>query len=97
MTDYRQEARGRHCTARLPCCNGDPATTVLAHLNGGGMGMKRNDKHGAWTCSACHDALDGRAPALDYSGDHFTASQLRLIHLEAVIRTQEILITEGKL
>ena len=48
---------------RLPICNGDPATTVLAHVRragNAGVGMKPPDVSGIFACSACHDAVDGR-------------------------------------
>ncbi len=92
--NLRKEARGRECQIRLPVCNGDPATTVLAHyrLAGvSGMGMKAPDLVGAWACSACHDAADRRAN-LDLERDY-----VRLAHAEGVFRTQAILIAEGKL
>jgi len=93
MIDYRKEARGRECMVRIPrVCNHNPETTVLAHLNGGGMGMKRDDRHGAWCCSACHDVIDGRD-----RGAVFNQTELALMHHEGVIRTQEALIAEGKL
>ena len=61
MSKLRESAKGQHCMVRLPgVCNGNPETTVLAHLNGGGMGMKQSDLLGAFACSACHDAVDGR-------------------------------------
>ena len=59
----RKSARGETCTLRLDCCNGDPDTTVFAHLqffNWSGMGMKGDDMLGVYACSACHDSLDGR-------------------------------------
>lgn len=62
----RDSARGEQCTLRLPgICNGDPSTSVLAHLpfGGRGMGLKAGDTHSVVACSSCHDALDGRAPA----------------------------------
>jgi len=71
-------------------CNGNPETTVLAHLNGGGMGMRRSDIHGAFACSACHDEVDRRTRITD-------AEYARLCHLDGVIRTQEIWIREGLL
>jgi hypothetical protein len=78
---------------RIPgVCNGDPATTVLAHLNGGGMGMKRPDTSGAWACSGCHDAVDGRNVSHMYS-----VVEVELMFLDGVIRTQEQLIREGKI
>ncbi|MNY67802.1 hypothetical protein D3C86_2054580 [compost metagenome] len=52
--------------------------------------MKPNDLQGAWACSACHDACDGRAKT-EYSHD-----ELRLMHAEGVVRTIDILVREGK-
>jgi len=63
---------------------------VPAHLNGGGMGMKHDDRHLAFCCSTCHDILDGRHPVRE-----FTYDDLKLMHLEGVIRTQIIWINEG--
>ena len=56
------------------------------------MGMKSNDIHGAFCCSSCHDILDGRKPVREYTQD-----DLKLMHLEGVIRTQLIWISEGLL
>lgn len=59
----RDAARGETCTLRLPCCNGDPSTTVLAHLRVfgiAGMGEKPSDAAAVMACGACHDALDRR-------------------------------------
>ncbi|MCU7840873.1 MAG: DUF1364 domain-containing protein [Candidatus Thiodiazotropha sp. (ex Troendleina suluensis)] len=92
MTNLRKEARGRPCQVRVPgICKGDPATVVLAHLNGGGGAMKHHDLHGAWACYECHQWLD-----VEYTK---TASrdERDLNHLQGVIRTQQILIKEGKL
>jgi len=89
MSKLRKSAKGRECTVRLPCCNHNPETVVLAHLSGGGMGLKRPDIHGAYACSACHDALDGRV------GGIWDRDWLRMCHMEAVLRTQEIMLREG--
>lgn len=90
--DLRKLARGRQCQIRIPAvCNHDPETTVLCHLPGGGMAMKRHDIHAAWGCSACHDAIDQRVKT-DYP-----APVLKLWHLEAVLRTQQVLLEEGVL
>jgi len=87
MSKIRNSARMEECQVRIPfICNGTPETTVLAHLNGGGMGKKHHDIHGAYCCSACHDAIDGR------SKTSYTKDQLKLWHLEGIIRTQKILI-----
>lgn len=62
----RDFSRGQQCTLRLPCCNGDPATTVHAHIRRfgwAGTAQKPADFLGVHACSACHDALDGRADA----------------------------------
>jgi hypothetical protein len=84
------------CMVRIPgVCNFNPETTVLAHLGGGGMGAKRHDIHGAWCCSDCHDALDGRTRPKDEFGDLFTARELWHFHAQGVIRTQEELLKLG--
>ena len=71
-------------------CSHDSDTVVLAHLNGGGMGMKASDlSEAAWACANCHRWLD-----FDYAKDH-TREQRDLYHLEAVIRTISILEREG--
>jgi hypothetical protein len=49
---------------RIPhCCNFNPETTVLAHIRRGGIagtGQKPPDLVAVWSCSACHDVIDGR-------------------------------------
>jgi hypothetical protein len=92
MSRLTKEARGRECMVRLPCCNHNPETTVLAHYRLAGtcgVGMKPNDLQGAWACSACHDEIDRRTRI-------FENEFVRLAHAEGVIRTQDILIKEGK-
>ena len=64
-TKLRESARGQPCHLRLPgVCNGDPETTVLAHIRRGGtsgMGQKPPDICGVFACSSCHDAMDKRS------------------------------------
>jgi hypothetical protein len=75
-------------------CNGDWATTVLAHLRMMGisaMAMKCPDWFGAWACSGCHDYVDGRI----WTADSYETR--RLIHLEGVVRTQHELLMLGHL
>jgi len=83
VSKLRDAARGMDCMIRLPCCNHDPETTVLAHYRnnglGAGMGIKPANWLGAWSCSACHDAVDGRSK-VDYG-------HIRLAHAEGVLRT----------
>jgi hypothetical protein len=86
-------ARGRDCQIRVPGhCNGNPETVVLAHYRLAGTcgtGYKPNDLQGAWSCSGCHDAIDGRAKS-DY-----TQEELRLMHAEGCFRTLDALIKDG--
>jgi hypothetical protein len=93
QTKLTKAARGRDCQVRVPgVCNRNPETTVLAHyrLAGtNGIGCKPNDFQGAWACSACHDWIDSR----NRQGER---EQARLWHAEGVMRTQDILIREGK-
>ena len=90
MSKLRKSARGRECKIRLPgVCNFDPETTVLAHRNGSGMGIKAPDFAASFSCSACHDAVDGRSKT-SYSTD-----QLRIWHDDGIFRTQEVWEREG--
>lgn len=85
-----KSARGEDCQIRVPgICNFNPETTVFCHLNGGGMGTKHSDLHGAYGCSNCHDAIDGRLQT-----DH-SWHELKKMHLEAMVRTQNILVDKG--
>ena len=86
-----KSARGQSCTIRLDGCYGgvQNETVVLAHLNGGGMGAKCLDIHGAYSCHSCHDILDGRVQS-DYSSEF-----LLLSHLMGMKRTQQILVSKG--
>ena len=87
--NLRKAARGQPCLIRLPCCSGDPETTVLCHyrLAGfSGMGMKSPDEFGAFGCDRCHAVVDGRAKL-----EGWTRAEIRLAHAEAVMRTQELL------
>jgi hypothetical protein len=96
--NLRREAKGRECLVRIPSvCNGNPETTVLAHLNnkalfGAGMGLKVPDMFGAWACSDCHDVCDGRKDT-----PSFTGNEIYEMHVEGVLRTQNQLLKEGKL
>jgi len=94
--NLRKEAKGRPCMINIPgICNNNPDTVVLCHLNnkrlfGIGIGQKVPDIFGAWGCSACHDAVDGRSrilPEYDYT----------MVFYEAVFRTQKVLLDEGKI
>lgn len=91
--NLRNLARDRECQVRLDgVCNGNPATTVLAHFRMvgiSGLGLKSPDLIGAWACSDCHDAIDRRRFTdldLDY---------VRYEHLKGVVRTQAKLIELG--
>lgn len=92
QTKLTKAARGRECQVRIPgVCNGNPETTVLAHYRMAGtcgVGYKPNDLQGAWACSACHDACDGRRSDIG-------RGQARQYHAEGVMRTQALLLREG--
>ena len=95
MTNLRKEARGRPCQIRVPgICTGGGEDTVLAHYRlagASGVGLKPPDLMGAWSCAACHDAVDGR------NTQGCERDFLRLCHAEGVFRTQRELEREGKL
>lgn len=92
--NLRALAKGMDCQIRLPCCNHNAETTVLAHYRsiglGAGIGIKPADWLGAWACGACHDAVDGRAKV---EGHYY--GQIRLAHAEGVLRTIAELIKRG--
>ena len=91
QTKITRSARGQECQIRVPgVCNGMPDTTVLAHLNGGGIAMKHNDIHGAYACSSCHSFVDG-----GYAQTEISRNLARLWHLDGIIRTQQLMINEG--
>lgn len=92
MPNYRKEARDRDCEIRIPgYCNGDPQTSCLCHINGGGMGTKQDDQEAAIGCSACHDIVDFR------KWTEFSREQIQLWHHEGAMRTRDIWRREGKL
>ncbi len=88
MSKLRQAARNRECQVRLPgICNHDTSTTVLAHVRLAGVtgtAFKSPDLAASWTCSRCHDAIDGR---IEVTRHGMTYEDLRIAHLEGVIRT----------
>jgi hypothetical protein len=92
--NLRKTAKDQPCMVLVPgvCC-GDPSTTVLAHyrqLGVSGIGMKSPDIFGAFACHACHVAIDA-------GSQNWTRDQLRLMHLQGVIRTQNWWLKEGYL
>lgn len=90
MSKLRQSAKGRACQIRLPgYCLRNTETTVLAHLNGAGMGLKQDDRHASFACWSCHNIVDNRVQT------DIPEIEKRLAHLEGVIRTQQIWIREG--
>ena len=94
MSKITKSAKGRGCTIRIPTiCNHNSDTVVFAHISGvrfgHGVGQKVNDAFGAFACSSCHDAVDGRTHT------QYRRAELKLMHLEGVIETQAILINEG--
>lgn len=94
MTDLRKLARDRTCTIRVPGGCSPDETVVACHirLSGiSGIGIKSPDIFCAYGCFRCHAICDGRMS----SG--FTAAQRRLMLLEGMMRTQQILINEGVL
>lgn len=81
----RKAAKGQPCQVRLPgICSFDPAKTILAHQNGGGMARKTPDFMGAFCCTDCHSIVDG--------GKHcLTREAVMLYFYQGVFRTQELL------
>ncbi len=90
--NLRESARGQYCLVRVPgCCTNDVSTVVLAHFRMAGisgMGVKSPDLFGAFCCAACHTAIDSGSA-------NWTRAELRLMHLEGMVRTQAYWVTEG--
>jgi len=89
----RSSARGKDCTLRLPCCNHDQETTVLAHLRlfgAAGIGQKPADWCAVFACAACHDAIDRRGAATEGLWGYEDL-------LRALIETLRIQFAEGRL
>lgn len=85
---FTRSARGEECTVRLPeCCNWNPETTVLAHINceDKGMGKKSPDWWSCYACSDCHDSIDKRR--------NFVAPDRYI--LDAIYRTHKRMIEKG--
>ncbi|PID55388.1 hypothetical protein CSB45_16230 [candidate division KSB3 bacterium] len=92
-TAIRQSARGEQCLVRIPgWCNHDPETTVLAHRNGAGMGIKRPDWQAAYCCSGCHRFVDG-----EWTRTHWNKEGVNAAFYEGIFRTQERLNEKGLL
>jgi len=73
----RASAKNENCTLRIiGACNNNPETTVLAHHNGAGMGIKHHDIESCYSCSNCHDWLDGLYSCDPLLND-FTSEQKR--------------------
>jgi hypothetical protein len=91
--NYRKEAEGRPCMIREPgICNYRDDTTVLCHLNGAGMALKHNDLHASWGCSDCHSWADGGYVITGHSKMYVEHALMC-----GMVRTQQVLIEEGKL
>lgn len=89
------EARDRECTIRVPNqCLRSTETVVACHVRLAGisgMGMKSPPLHIAFGCFRCHQICDGQRNS-EYSYD-----ERRLMLLEGMMRTQAILLSEGKI
>jgi len=88
QTKITKSAKGEDCAFRfLGICNFNPETTVFCHINTKykGIGIKSPPIFGAYGCSSCHDALDGRSNKLFNNSDV----------MDAMIETQYKLMEKG--
>lgn len=93
MTPLRKAAKGEECTIQLhPHCNGNPETTVFAHApsDDKGMSLKSPDYWGAYSCSSCHDIVDGRKKV-----DDISAEEIYRCFIRGVYRTLKRRIEQG--
>ena len=94
MSKIRKSAAGKECQVRIEgICNEDPATTILAHINGGGIGKKKDDIFGAYCCSSCHAVVDS-LPNINHVV-HFVDSVNIIKFYEGVFRTQQLMREQG--
>jgi hypothetical protein len=90
LTKIQRFAKGQECTLQTPgVCSRDPAQTVLCHLGGAGMAVKRSDYDGLHACAPCHDVMDMRVMVKDRTTEQEIA---RARHV-----TTQRLIDEGLL
>ncbi|HAW8060225.1 TPA: DUF1364 family protein [Escherichia coli] len=84
--------KAKVCQVRIPgVCNGNPETSVLAHIRLTGLcgtGTKPPDLIATIACSACHDEIDRRTHFVD-------AAYAKECALEGMARTQVIWLKEG--
>lgn len=74
----RNSARGEDCSLRLGQCSSNE-TVVLAHIGRNrGMGIKCADYMAVYSCSNCHDIIDGRIKS-DYSRDELNTEKIRAL------------------
>jgi hypothetical protein len=87
QTKITKSARDMDCQIRLPfICNFDSTTTVFAHVGiDSGMGAKASDLEGTYSCSSCHDEIDGRTLKMA------DRQEVKLFAYEGAMRTREIL------
>ncbi len=94
--NLRDAARDKPCQVRIPgVCNGRSETTVLAHIGIAGirgMGKKPGDLMACWSCSSCHDVIDGRRP----HPAGLSRETIKLYAMEGVLRTLNYLSTAGE-
>ena len=82
-------ARDQECTLHIVgICNYKTDTTVFAHLpdESNGMGKKSDDISGCFSCSACHDFIDGRTK------HEINTDEKEFYMRRAMVRTWRILI-----
>ena len=96
MSALTRSARGQQCLVRIPnYCNHDPSTVVAAHYRsislGAGIGFKTDDVLTSYTCSSCHDVIDGRVQS------EFSKTEIRLMHCEGVLRTIMHRVNKGQI
>lgn len=91
QTKITKSAKGQECQVRLPgICNFDDETTIFAHIGeGGGMGSKVDDIHGAYCCSDCHKEIDSQTMRMK------DRNLVELYSWHGVQRTQGILVNKN--
>ena len=99
MSKITKSAEGKRCTARIPnVCNGNPKTTVWAHIrsirNGAGGSLKPCDLIGLYACGDCHHAIDRRVRK-NKKGEYLDPDFVKMCAYEGHLESLMILWEEG--
>ena len=79
------------------CCNYNPETVVMAHINtdGGKMGGKSSDLSAVHACSSCHDVMDRRVQSAEFNTHKYYYINRALIRTLTLLHSAELITVKG--